>query len=107
MKKKRAFHKGTIAAHHQKLEDKQSNEEQSVRNSTLPECDLEDIKNTFEQIVMPKKRKIDDLYKKKVKKQKVKDEDHYISYSAPDRHTEEGYLSYNLVKTLSNVMFLA
>ena len=36
---------------------------------------------------------MDDLYKndKKKKKQKLeKDEEFYIPYSAPDRHTEEG-----------------
>jgi len=91
MKAKRAFHKDAIASHHVKLEKQLANGETSDDLiPSLPESNLDDIKDTFEQIVVPKKRKIDDLYKKKVKKQKIKDEENYIPYSAPDRHTEEG-----------------
>lgn len=88
MKEKRAFHKEKIVAHHQKLEIKKETCEISVNDNKLVESGEKDINETFKQIVLPKKRKIEDLYKKKTKK--VKDDEHYIPYLPADRHTEEG-----------------
>lgn len=90
MKAKRAFHKDAITSYHNKLEQRKCENYNEVSKTELPESNMEDIKNTFDCIILPKKRKIDDLYKKKVKKQKIKDEENYIPYTACDRHTEEG-----------------
>lgn len=91
MKQKRSFHKEKIHAHHQVLETRQQDLETSVNNnepSTLQDSNIEEISDTFKKIVMPKKRKMDVLYKNN-KKQKLKDEN-YIPYAPTDRHTEEG-----------------
>lgn len=90
MKTKRAFHKDQIAAHHQKLQQTMQDESENVSNKThLTDSNSDVIASTFKEIILPKKRKIDDLYKKKVKK--IKDEEHYIPYLPSDKHTEEGY----------------
>lgn len=50
-----------------------------------------DIADTFHNIIAPKKRKHDSQTIPKQKKRKVLvDEMHYIPYTAPDHHTEEG-----------------
>ncbi|KAF2883077.1 hypothetical protein ILUMI_23090 [Ignelater luminosus] len=101
MKAKRAFHKDVIASHHNKLEQKKYENFNEEIKTELPESNIEDIKNTFDHIILPKKRKIDDLYKKKVKKQKIKDEENYIPYAASDRHTEEGLAINNFQREAS------
>lgn len=89
MKQKRAFHKAKIVAHHQNFEAKQQELEVHHNGQTeLPSSNADDITDTFKEVVVPKKRKMDVLYKKN-KKQKVKDEN-YISYAPLDKHTEEG-----------------
>lgn len=63
------------------------------KNSNLVASSADEISATFSSVIAPKKRKIDDLYKeKKNKKQRVvkRDEEFYIPYAAPDKHTEEG-----------------
>lgn len=89
MKQKRAFHKAKIVAHHQHFVEKHQ-ELEALSNGTteLQSSNAEDITNTFKEVVVPKKRKMDLLYKKS-KKQKVKDEN-YIPYVPIDQHTEEG-----------------
>lgn len=90
MKTKRAFHKELIAVHHQKIAQKIQDEQVvTSHRSSLPDCNNDDIVNAFKEVILPKKRKIDDLYKKKVKR--IKDEENYIPYLPSDKHTEEGY----------------
>lgn len=92
MKKKRAFHKEKIEIHHQKRDLKKT--QQIKPESTLQGSNAEEIEDTFATIVVPKKRKIDDLYKQKAKKprKEVQKDDNYIPYQPADRHTEEGYV---------------
>lgn len=92
MKAAREFHKDNIVSHKKKLEQLKA-ESKIIEHKemvNLPASNEEDISETFNKIVLPKKRKIDYLYKNKVKKQRVFKDEHYIPYSAPDRHTEEG-----------------
>lgn len=89
MKAKRALHKEHISSFHRKLEEKQAEDALCTPiQPVLPLCSSEDISDTFQKIVEPKKRKLQDLYKKN-KKQKMKDEN-FIPYLPSDKHTEEG-----------------
>lgn len=90
MKEKRAFHKEKILSHKQKLEMLQQETPalSKTKTSNLVQSQKEDIEDAFKEVVLPKKRRIEDLYKRKVKK--VKDDEHYIPYVPVDRHTEEG-----------------
>lgn len=58
----------------------------------LPSSNAEEINAVFSTVVVPKKRNTDDLYKisKKKKRLTKRDEEYYIPYSAPDKHTEDG-----------------
>ncbi|XP_066581987.1 ATP-dependent RNA helicase DDX54 isoform X2 [Prorops nasuta] len=95
MKEKRSFHKENILNFKRKREElcnklkSNANESSSVK-STLPSSTTDEINETFSQVVMPKKRKIEDLYKKSKKKRQIKDDEFYIPYCAPDKHTEDG-----------------
>lgn len=62
------------------------------RNVNLPSSNTEEINAAFSTVVVPKKRSSDDLYKISKKKRCVtkRDEEFYIPYSAPDKHTEDG-----------------
>lgn len=62
------------------------------RKVDLPSSNTEEINAAFNTVVVPKKRSGDDLYKisKKRKRQTKRDEEFYIPYSAPDKHTEDG-----------------
>jgi hypothetical protein len=52
-----------------------------------------DIADTFHSIIAPKKRKHDSQTIPKQKKRKaLVDEMHYIPYTAPDHHTEQGWV---------------
>lgn len=52
-----------------------------------------EIADTFHNIIAPKKRKHDSQTIRKQKKRKVLvDEMHYIPYTAPDHHTEQGWV---------------
>lgn len=92
MKQKRAFHKEKISTHHQRLEQKQAEVEDTKNKDeiTLENSNNDDINDAFSEVVIPKKRKMDSLYKKN-KKQKLKDEN-YIPYTPIDQHTEQGYV---------------
>ena len=93
MKDKRAFHKETILKHQKKVEEREiQNTKSKVERSNLPSSSTDDINDAFSEVITPKKRKMDDLYRnEKKKKQKVlKDDEFYIPYSAPDKHTEDG-----------------
>lgn len=91
MKEKRAFHKEKISAHHQLVEKRLAEtdilDNNNSNKSSLPNSESTDIKEAFAKVVLPKKRKIQDLYKKKNKK--IKDEN-YIPYAPADFHTEHG-----------------
>lgn len=58
----------------------------------LPSSNTEEINATFNTVIVPKKRSGDELYKisKKKKRAVKRDEEYYIPYSAPDKHTEDG-----------------
>lgn len=58
----------------------------------LPSSNAEEINAAFNTVVVPKKRNSDDLYKISNKKKRTtkRDEEYYIPYSAPDKHTEDG-----------------
>lgn len=84
MKAKREYHKDTIAMFYQKKEMEQ--EVISAKSSvSLPSSNTEDIQSAFSEVILPKKRKLDDLYKTK-----MKDKDNYIPYAPLDARTEEG-----------------
>ncbi|KAK9693141.1 Helicase conserved C-terminal domain [Popillia japonica] len=104
MKTKRAFHKDQIAAHHQKLQQTLQDVLETTSNKThLPDSNNDIIESTFKEIILPKKRKIDDLYKKKVKK--IRDEEHYVPYLPSDKHTEEGLAVNNFNQEATKVQF--
>lgn len=89
MKAKRALHKEHISSFHKKIEAKQAEDILCTPiQPELPECSSEDISDTFQKIIEPKKRKLQDLYKKN-KKHKTKDEN-FIPYLPTDKHSEEG-----------------
>ncbi|RZB58826.1 ATP-dependent RNA helicase DDX54 [Asbolus verrucosus] len=69
----------------------------------LTKSSSEDIETTFGEVILPKKRKIDDLYKKN-KRQRT-DRDNFIPYLPPDRHTEEGLAVNNFQNEASQVQF--
>lgn len=98
MKQKRAFHKEKISTHHQRLEQKQAEVEDTKNKDeiTLENSNNDDINDAFSEVVIPKKRKMDSLYKKN-KKQKLKDEN-YIPYTPIDQHTEQGLAVNNFQK---------
>lgn len=90
MKAKRSLHKEKIAEHQIKKEIRvgELNLTGKKSTNTLVQSTQNDIDEAFQDVILPKKRKLDDLYKKAAKKPK-KDEN-YIPYSSADRHTEEG-----------------
>ncbi|KAJ8674285.1 hypothetical protein QAD02_005547 [Eretmocerus hayati] len=93
MKEKRAFHKNTILNHQRKIEERQSlNEKPKSEPSKLPSSSTDEINEAFSEVITPKKRRMDDLYRNEKKKMKrlMKDDEFYIPYAAPDKHTEDG-----------------
>nr|XP_023017464.1 ATP-dependent RNA helicase DDX54 [Leptinotarsa decemlineata] len=98
MKQKRAFHKDKISAHHQLVQQKIAETESLAKSDshTLQNSNSEDIEGTFSKVVLPKKRKMEVLYKKN-KKQKTVDEN-YIPYAPVDQHTEQGLSVNNFQK---------
>lgn len=95
MKAKRRLHNDVITKFKSKQAERKENTLKIVNNikqeSKLDTSTNDEISNAFKEVVKPKKRKIDDLYKEpKKKKRGVRDEEFYIPYSAPDKHTEDG-----------------
>mgnify|MGYP005985065739 FL=1 len=89
MKQKRSFHKEKISSFHETQERKEAEMEALNKSeSNLAISTNEDIDDAFEKVILPKKRKLEHLYKKN-KKQKLRD-DNFIPYLPADRHTEEG-----------------
>ncbi|XP_006608941.1 ATP-dependent RNA helicase DDX54 [Apis dorsata] len=93
MKKKRTLHKENIINFRRKVDElkiKKKSEDLS-RTVDLPSSTSDEINTAFNTIVLPKKRNLDDLYKRKKKKRSIiRDEEFFIPYYAPDKHTEEG-----------------
>lgn len=89
MKEKRAVHKEHISSFHKKMEEKQIESELCAKplESVLPTASDNDISDTFQKVVLPKKRRLEDMYKKN---KKLKRDDNYIPYLPADKHTEEG-----------------
>ncbi|XP_008198552.1 ATP-dependent RNA helicase DDX54 [Tribolium castaneum] len=103
MKQKRSFHKEKITSFHQNQEQKE-NEKQLLNHkdeTTLAKSSSEDIDDAFDRVITPKKRKLENLYKRN-KKQKTKDEN-FIPYLPADRHTEEGLAINNFHNEASKV----
>lgn len=120
MKAKRMFHKENILNFHKKMEDHKTDKINTAsgidimnkmyriyviifmlnfsifielsQKVNLPSSNAEEINAAFSTVVVPKKRSSDDLYKisKKKKRLTKRDEEYYIPYSAPDKHTEDG-----------------
>lgn len=96
MKATRAFHKDSITNFKRKtaeINDRAADAAKTqAAESTLASSSAADINATFNQVVVPKKRRVDDLYKpsKKQKRMNKRDEEFYIPYAAPDKHTEDG-----------------
>lgn len=99
MKDKRAYHKTNIEKHHQRKDTikEQQEEELAIKESViqktrmLPQSNAEEISEAFKTVVVPKRRKIENMYKNEAKRRKfTKDEENYIPYNAVDRHTEDG-----------------
>ncbi|EGI65222.1 ATP-dependent RNA helicase DDX54 [Acromyrmex echinatior] len=96
MKTKRIFHKENILNFRKKMEehkiDKINMASELSQKVNLPSSNTEEINAAFRTVVVPKKRTSDDLYKLSKKKKRLtkRDEEYYIPYSAPDKHTEDG-----------------
>ncbi|XP_077267189.1 ATP-dependent RNA helicase DDX54 isoform X2 [Temnothorax americanus] len=96
MKAKRMFHKESIVNFRKKMEehkiDKINMVSELSQKVNLPSSNAEEINAAFSTVIVPKKRSGDDLYKisKKKKRLTKRDEEYYIPYSAPDKHTEDG-----------------
>ncbi|CAK9831646.1 ATP-dependent RNA helicase DDX54 [Anthophora retusa] len=94
MKRKRTLHKENITNFHRKAEEVEArkNSEDLLKKVNLPSSTNDEINAVFNTVILPKKRKLDDLYKpsKKKKRSVTRDEEFFIPYSAPDKHTEEG-----------------
>ncbi|XP_012271422.1 ATP-dependent RNA helicase DDX54 [Orussus abietinus] len=110
MKAKRAYHKDNIINFHKKVEEIESKQENFIKEakqkSTLPASNTDDINSVFREVITPKKRSIESIYKNQKKKKKVtRDEEFYIPYAAPDKHTEEG-LAVNTFRTDAEKMQL-
>ncbi|KAI4495341.1 hypothetical protein M0804_001542 [Polistes exclamans] len=96
MKEKRAFHKENILNFHKKMETLEAKKKEAAKDlsqkTILPKSSENEINEAFNKVVVPKKRNIEDLYKNTKKKKRLakKDEEFYIPYSAPDKHTENG-----------------
>lgn len=90
MKEKRALHKEKISEHHRIQEQKQENFVLPYQNTgnVLPDSTVDDVNETFKEVVLPRKRKMDISYKTN-KKQKIKDTN-YVPYAPSDQHTEQG-----------------
>ena len=68
----------------------------SAEGTSLKASSDGDITDTFHSIIAPNKRKHDSETKVKQKKQRMMvDEMNYIRYTAPDHHTEQGWVFYN------------
>ncbi|XP_017783723.1 PREDICTED: ATP-dependent RNA helicase DDX54 [Nicrophorus vespilloides] len=103
MRQKRSEHNNLIENYHKKAEKRKADEaegEMLVVNS-LQKSDNAEIEGAFSEVILPKKRKIDDLYKKKKAKKPIIKDENYIPYAPSDRHTEEGLVVNNFQKEAS------
>lgn len=101
MKTKRSFHKEKILKFHQKMEEKETEDNNNKPECSLPESSSQEIENAFDEVILPKKRRIDDLYKKQNKK--YRKDDNYIPYAPSDKHTEDGLAVNNFHKEATKV----
>ncbi|XP_031841303.2 ATP-dependent RNA helicase DDX54 [Nomia melanderi] len=93
MKSKRSLHKENIMNFHRKAEELEAKKslENQTKKANLPSSTNDEISSAFNTVVLPKKRNVDDLYKpKKKKRSAAKDDEFFIPYFAPDKHTEDG-----------------
>ncbi|KAJ9574711.1 hypothetical protein L9F63_008124, partial [Diploptera punctata] len=94
MKSTRKQHLNSIQNHKRKLEDneKENSENTLEERKLLPTSNEDDIQDAFHSIIAPKKRKRDAQAEAKRKKRRsMVDKEHYIPYTAPDHHTEQGF----------------
>ncbi|XP_049949021.1 ATP-dependent RNA helicase DDX54 [Schistocerca serialis cubense] len=94
MKTARMKHREAIENYkrkHSETEQENSENLSKVPVTSLPSSNAEDIKDTFHDVIGPRKFSLQSLYEPKKKKRKVAvDKDNYIPYFAPDQHTEKG-----------------
>ncbi|PSN39512.1 ATP-dependent RNA helicase DDX54 [Blattella germanica] len=94
MKSTRLTHKTFIEEHKKKLEDteKENLVDSSEDRKPLVNSNEDEIQDTFHSIILPKKRKRDAHTEAlRNKRRSMVDKEHYIPYTAPDHHTEQGY----------------
>ncbi|KAH1029038.1 ATP-dependent RNA helicase DDX54 [Dendroctonus ponderosae] len=104
MKKKRLADKHKIELFRQRHEtDPDESESFHEPVTSLTESSKEDIEGTFKSVIVPKKRKMEQLYKK-AKKPKTVDEV-YIPYAPKDHHTEQGLIVNNFHNEANKVQF--
>ncbi|XP_046396763.1 ATP-dependent RNA helicase DDX54 [Ischnura elegans] len=90
MREKRQKHDDVVIKHRQKVKEGRLKGESSLIpgiTRELPESNEEEIQQAFKHVVAPK-RKLKD--KGKAEKRSRIDKQHYIPYTAPDHHTEQG-----------------
>ncbi|XP_018784942.1 PREDICTED: ATP-dependent RNA helicase DDX54 [Bactrocera latifrons] len=113
MKDKRSKHTNVIEKYRNKMDEiekEEANKQQEAdEKEEADEADAEEIKQAFNKIVAPKKRKnLEDLYKDKKKKKKkthAKDNEHYIPYQSADKHTEDGLAINSFERQAMNAEF--
>ncbi|XP_069668807.1 ATP-dependent RNA helicase DDX54 isoform X2 [Periplaneta americana] len=93
MKLTRAKHSSFVESHKKKVEDieRESHFHKVDGRQSLTACDENDIEETFHSVIAPGKRKHISLPEMKKKRKVTVDENHYIPYTAPDHHTEQGF----------------
>ncbi|XP_071451476.1 ATP-dependent RNA helicase DDX54 [Hetaerina americana] len=98
MREKRQKHDVVVNLHRQKEKERQLQGDNctiDAKTNELPTSNEEEIKQTFKQVIAPK-RKLKDIGR--VNKRSRIDKEHYIPYSAPDHHTEQGLAINNFDK---------
>lgn len=94
MKTKRRKHADKIMKHHKQIQEKaQLSTDKDETGKENPESNnADDIDKTFNKIIIPKKRKVNDSGGSPKKKKRISNIDHenYIPYKPVDSHTERG-----------------
>ncbi|XP_011312648.1 ATP-dependent RNA helicase DDX54 [Fopius arisanus] len=109
MKTKRQFHQNVIKTFKEHEDErKQIGKNFIIEKYARPQTDdncSSEIAGIFSQIIIPKKRKLNDLYRESrtKKKNKLQDPNFYIPYTASDKHTEDGLAVNNFANAAEHV----